>query len=117
MRKLYLLGSLALIFAACSSENVEDLSDDCKTREITYQSEMESLISSNCATAGCHVGPNGIGGLDLSTFNDVKQIAATGQLLGRVTGSNGNIMPPSGQLGQCEIKKITAWVQDGAPEN
>lgn len=119
MRKIIILFLSGLFIVACNSENAEDLADpsNCDIRDVGYQDDIKALLSTNCGTAGCHGGPNGIGGLDLNTFDDAKQIAANGQLLGRVTGNSGNIMPPSGQLPQCEIDKITAWVQDGAPNN
>lgn len=119
MRKIIILFLTGLFIVACNSENAEELADpsNCDIRDVGYQDDIQAILSTNCGTAGCHGGPNGIGGLDLNTFNDAKQIAANGQLLGRVTGSSGNIMPPSGQLPQCEIDKITTWVQDGAPNN
>jgi len=38
-------------------------------------------------------------------------------LVGRITGTSGAEMPPTGKLSNCEIDKIRAWVQAGAQNN
>ncbi len=118
MRKLICLLSLSLFFA-CESENVEDLRPDlgCDTSDVAYQKDIKAILSDNCAQSGCHLGPNGVGALDLSTYQDAKTIADNGQLLGRIRGTSGNLMPPSGALLDCDIDKISAWVNQGAPNN
>ncbi len=120
MRKVSLIALLVVFIIACSSESVQELSvppNNCNTEDISYDNELAALITNSCATVGCHVGPNGIGGLDLSRYEDVKQIAGNGNLIGRINGTTGAIMPPGGKLPPCEINKITSWVQDGARRN
>lgn len=117
MRKIIGLILTFSIIMACSSESVQELADPCDTADVSYQSEVEMILTKNCATSGCHLGEFGPGGLDLSTFEDAKAIAADGQLVGRITGNSGNLMPPDGPLPECEIRKIRAWVEDGALNN
>lgn len=120
MRKTTVLLALFALLA-CSKENVEDLRSEinCDTAEVSYQGELKALLTNSCAQPNCHIGPNAIGGLDLSTYEDVKQIADNGNLVGRIRGTTGNLMPPpgSGILSDCEISKISAWVDAGAANN
>ena len=117
MRKILTLSLFSLFVFACSNESVEDLADPCNPAEPSYQNEIKGIVDANCATSGCHLGPNAVNNLDLSKYENLKSIAGTGQLISRITGSGGAIMPPTGKMPQCEISKISAWVQDGAPNN
>ncbi len=120
---LGLVVGMAMVLSQCYYDNEEDLyqnfgdTEDCVTDSLSYAAEIEPIIRTNCAVSGCHVAPTLQSGLDLSNFNDVKAIAENGQLVGRITASTGPIMPQSGPLPDCEIEKITAWVNQGALEN
>lgn len=120
MRKIICLLGMSLMFA-CESENLEDLREprDCDTFDVAYQKDIKAILTDNCTGAGCHNGPNGVGALDLSTYADTKTIADNGQLVGRIKGTTGNLMPPPGSniLTDCEIELISAWVSNGAPNN
>lgn len=122
MKKLILFLGAGLLASGCYYDNQEDLyqnleDNSCNLDSVTYQQTIAPLVEANCATSGCHLGPNGIGGLDLSTYGDLKSIADNGQLLGHITGTSGNLMPPTGSLPDCDIEKIRLWVNEGAPEN
>lgn len=117
MKRFSILVLAFTLGVACSSENEEDLQEaPCDTSSVTYSSEVQAILASNCTSAGCHSGPNGIGGLDLNTYASAKRIADDGALVNRITG-NGNIMPPAGPMSSCDIEKIRAWVNDGAANN
>lgn len=113
---------LSQLTSSCYYDNREDLyknftPSSCNTDSITYDSEVQVIVQQNCALSGCHLAPNPQAGLDLSNFNVVKNIAGSGKLVGRITATSGTIMPPTGALPPCEINKIIAWVNDGAPKN
>lgn len=116
-----LLSLLAL--SSCYYDNKEDLyqnfeeEEKCITDSVSYQAQVAVIMQTNCAISGCHLGPNGVRGLDLSQYSTVESIANSGQLVGRITGSTGAQMPPGNGLPQCEIDQIKAWVADGAPNN
>ena len=116
MQRLLFFSFLITFGMACSSENVQELQDPCDARDAAYTDDVEALLKTNCATAGCHGGPNGVGGLDLNTYASAKEIADNGKLMDRITGA-GNIMPPSGPMPNCDIERIRAWVNQGAPNN
>jgi hypothetical protein len=121
MKKALLLCLLGFLTIACTNDNKEDLlgeePTDCFQPGLSYQDDIKPILSANCGTSGCHSGPNAFGGLDLNTFSASAQIADNGNLVGRIKGTSGAIMPPGSPLGACEIEKIQAWVDDGAPNN
>lgn len=121
-KRLLLYFLLILAFSGCYYDNQEDLyqnleENTCRTDRVSYAADIAPLLTQNCASSGCHVGANGIGGLDLSTYASAAQIANNGQLINRVTGQQGNLMPPSGALPNCDIQLLQVWVAEGAPEN
>lgn len=126
INRWFSLSLVLVLIAACTKRNEEDLrasldpneaNNKCDTTDVRYSNSIEMIISTNCAQSGCHVGPNGIGDLDLSTYEDVKRIAENGDLVGRITGTTGPIMPTSGALPDCDIEKIERWVAAGAENN
>lgn len=117
MKRFSILLFVLALGLACSSENEEDLQvAPCDTSSVSFSSDIQAILANNCTDAGCHSGPNGIGGLDLNTYASAKRIADDGELMNRITG-NGSIMPPAGPLASCDIEKIRAWVTAGAPNN
>jgi hypothetical protein len=86
-----------------TSENVTVLSG------ISFNSSVAQIISSSCATSGCHAGsqsPN------LSTFSNIQQFAD--RIKARTSAKT---MPPGGGLSDAEIEAIACWVNDGALDN
>lgn len=117
---------LAGLFSyACTKDNKVDLlaqqpnsnGDSCVVENMSFKDDIKIILTQNCATSGCHLGPNGIGGLDLSTYTDAQKIAVDGEMMGRIRNTNGPLMPPSGKLSDCDIDKIQAWINDGAQNN
>jgi hypothetical protein len=125
MKKVMILGLAGFLAYACTKDNKVDLlaeqpkeqSDSCQTVDMSYQSDIKSILTQNCASSGCHLGPNGVGGLDLSTFTSAQRIAADGEMMGRIKNTNGPLMPPGGKLSDCDIEKIQSWINDGAQNN
>lgn len=114
-------GIIILTAASCYNDNKEELyqnfQNDCDTSNTTYSATINPIITSNCAISGCHAGPTPQSGLDLNKVQDLQTIARDGRLMGRITGSAGSIMPPTGKLPQCEIDKIGKWVDNGSQNN
>lgn len=122
IKKLIMAGFCLSLFGSCYYDNKEDLyqnfnDTNCNTDSVTYSTNISSIIGTNCAVSGCHVGPNAQNNLDLSLYAEVKSIADNNQLVGRITGTSGALMPPGGALPNCDIEKIKAWVSNGAPNN
>lgn len=86
----------------------------CETAGVTYTTFVQSLVQARCQ--GCHSGATPQGGINLTTYSNVKSLALNGKLYGAVTRTT-NWMPSGGtKLDQCTIDKLKAWVDAGAPE-
>ena len=120
---ILIFSALLLSTESCYYDNREDLlanqpQDSCNTTDVSFSAEIQPIISDNCAIPGCHNAGSQAAGLNLEEFQQVKNIAASGEFVGRITEQSGPLMPQGGPpLPQCEIDKITAWVQDGAMDN
>ena len=79
--------------------------------------EGKRLASIHCT--GCHGGSFPSAGIDLSNYNGVQAVAASGQLMGAVTHAPGYAPMPQGgnKLSECEITQLQKWVDSGTPSN
>jgi uncharacterized membrane protein len=89
---------------------------NCTATGISFSKDIEPIIKLNCV--GCHSNSIKNGGVDLSSYYNVHTEAASGKLYNSVA-HNGSArpMPPSLQLGTCDIKKIKAWIDEGMSNN
>lgn len=69
----------------------------------------QSVISSSCATSGCHVSPSNSGGLNLGTNASIVSNGA--QIKSRAVDLG--TMPPSGPLSAENKAKISDWISAG----
>lgn len=76
---------------------------------VSFEKDVKSIISTNCAITGCH---NGTQFPDLRSFQITQEYAP---LIKVQVVSRG--MPLEGALSQEEINTIVCWVDDGAPAN
>ncbi len=106
------LGSGSYTVSVKDSENCEATAEAKLKTGITYTANIASIINTNCAISGCHLGsqsPN------LSVFSGVSGNAS--RVLSRVSART---MPPRSSgltLTNAEIKLLECWVEDGSPEN
>ena len=114
MKKIFLL-LLIVVFASCESNTFEEISkqktDAVKVTNPTYENNIKPIISNNCV--GCH----SVGSINqfpyLRTYNEVKDAVANGDVLCRIQGLCGNIMPQSGKMPQQNIDLIQLWKDQG----
>lgn len=97
--------------------NCDNYAGGCDTTNVTYSGTIQPLLALKCQ--GCHSGPAPQGGLTFTAWSVVNTVALDGRLEGAIRHQSGyTAMPPSGaMLPQCEIDMISAWVQQGAPQN
>lgn len=89
----------------------------CNTDGVTYSAYVKPLLQTYCT--GCH-SPGGVyGTINLSAYSGVKDVAQSGKLYGAIAHQTGYSPMPQGggKLGDCQIEKIKAWIDAGAPEN
>lgn len=89
----------------------------CDTTNIRYAATIEPIVSASCAVPGCHV-PGVQGVDDFTTYGGFHAQVTNGAVVSAIewTGATA-VMPPSGKLRDCDIKKILIWVNAGSPDN
>jgi uncharacterized membrane protein len=118
---LVVVAVITCIANACSKANEASLNDGatCDTTAVSYSTDVVNILSNHCYE--CH-GANstaGSGGIDLSTYGNLKIHADAGHLVAVITHAPGFPAMPYGRpkLDDCSINKITAWVNQGAKNN
>lgn len=92
---------------------------ECPTpTNITYSNTIKNLIA-NYDCFSCHGPNNPAAGFSLSSYTEVKSKVDDGRLFGAVNHSPGFVpMPENGRkMDQCDINKVRAWIDAGAPNN
>ncbi len=95
--------------------------NDCDTSAvISYKTDITNILQQNCFR--CHSADKyaSIGGnRQLDSFLSLQQMVMNGKLLKAINHTPGAVPMPydGGKLSDCDIMKITAWVNRGAPNN
>lgn len=124
MRKLILALALAIFtFTACIHEPV--IPDAPEPEGISFKNHIQPFLLSTCALAGCHIGENAAGDVDLSSYElvietaDVKAGNPDGSKLYEklVEDSPSEVMPPGSPLPPAQIETVRLWIEQGAKDN
>jgi hypothetical protein len=86
----------------------------CDTTIVKFADYVSPLIANSCK--GCH-NPNGSnGGINLTTYAEIKSYATLPKFMGSIKHLSGfSAMPKGGtMLSDCQIKKIQRWINLGA---
>jgi hypothetical protein len=120
MKKTFILLAIGIFMLSSCYYDKEDLlyGSDCDTTNVTYSSTIRGLVN-NYGCLGCHVGNNPSGGINLETYDNVKTVIDNGRLYGAITHSSGFKPMPDGaaKMNSCDINKVKAWIDAGAPNN
>ncbi|MCX6206802.1 MAG: hypothetical protein NTZ19_11185 [Bacteroidetes bacterium] len=92
----------------------------CDTTTYTYAKAVAPLLTTNCV--GCHSTASAAssgGGIDLSTYAQVKVYATNGRLYGSINHTPGySAMPKNlAQMPACQIIQIKKWIDAGSLNN
>ncbi|MEQ9375754.1 MAG: c-type cytochrome domain-containing protein [Imperialibacter sp.] len=94
----------------------ETTCDSCDPAQFAYAANIAPIAGTYCQ--GCHSGSSPSGSIRLETFSDMEKVAASGQLIGAITGASGySLMPPAGKLQDCQIEQLSSWVAANTPNN
>jgi hypothetical protein len=133
--KLFFYFLLTLCISACVYHKQEEIlpSRQCLTKSklpdtISFNKNILPILTSNCATSGCHSGPSPKGNLNLDAIHAYKQLSKKGSgyidtiqpvysILYGVLISPNNPMPPAGPLDPCDIEMIRKWMEQKARPN
>ena len=113
---------ITVLIIGCRYDKEEDLypqaNGTCAPGTVTYSGTMVSLMSTYaCVT--CHHAVSPAGNITVTTYNGLKTVALNGRLYGSITHANGYIGMPLGsnKMSDCDIAKVKAWIDAGAPNN
>ena len=117
------LFSAILFFNSCFYDKSEQQypAVTCDTTNVSYSIDITAILDASCQ--GCHKGASSSSGIDLYNYSTIKALALDGKyvygsLLSAVSfeGGNPNPMPQgANKLPDCDVNKIRAWVNRGAP--
>ena len=85
---------------------------DCSTVSAKFSADVAPIISSQCATSGCH-DATASGGIVLQNYAQIS--AAKDRIQTRALTEK--TMPPSGPLPAAQVNAIQCWINSGAPNN
>lgn len=112
----------AFIVTSCYYDNEEYLYPElpggqCDTTGITYSGFVAPLLASNCNS--CHNETIQNGNVITSTYTGLKSAVNSGVFRKAINHESGaSAMPQGGnKLPACELSKIDAWINQGAPQN
>jgi hypothetical protein len=115
---------LIILLLACTRKNLQTIIEEsgtgqssCDTANMSYTSDINPILENNCVS--CHNNVQANDGVILTNYNDVVTEVNNGILLKVINHTPGYPEMPQGlpQLPSCTINKITAWVNEGAPNN
>jgi hypothetical protein len=111
----FLIFFMLLIPPGCKDYNKLDLYPPCDTTQIGYSEDIFPIFEANCLP--CHSVANQFGDIVLETLEGARVPARNGLLLKAVTHDPTVVPMPKGggKLGDCEINKITRWINLGEP--
>lgn len=120
--------SLSFLLFSCSKSNEEDVGGTtgggnnppatCITTNMQYSTHIAPIIQGNCFS--CHSNANmALSGISLEGHANLKAKVTDGRLLGAITHAAGFVAMPQGgpKLSDCNINRIKAWIDAGAPNN
>lgn len=113
-------GLVLLSLPGCYYDKEELLYPDgqnCDTTNVSYSTVVAPILQTRCT--GCHGGAFPSAGINLTTHQNVVTYAEVGSLVGSIKHNQGfSPMPKSApKIPQCEINRISAWVNQGMPNN
>jgi hypothetical protein len=93
----------------------------CDTTSATFAAFVSPLISSNCATSGCHSAASSAAGVNLGTYTAIKSYITSSKttFFGTINQTSGySAMPKGGsKFTACNITKLNNWVTAGMLNN
>ncbi len=107
----------SIVFSSCYYDKAEVLygtqNADCNTVSAKFSTDINPIIQSKCATAGCHNAASGAGGLVLISYSKVFQNLTKVNQRALIKKD----MPVAGPLSPEEQNKLRCWINTGAPNN
>lgn len=122
MKKIsVILSAVVMALGGCYYDIEEELypqETNCDSANSTYSVTVTSIMQ-NYGCTGCHSGGAPSGNISLDGYANVRTVALNGSLYGAINhGAGFSPMPQGGnKMSTCNISKIKAWIDAGAPNN
>lgn len=114
-----LLGVFALIAISSCDDNPDPV-DSCDTTGMTYNSDIKEIFDNTCAFSGCHDMDSALSIGSLNDYDNSVAFVEMGRMIGAINHDETFKPMPyplgSAKMSQCNIDKITAWINNGTPE-
>lgn len=109
--KIVLLFLIGVLVVSCESNAIQEIQPIVTNP--TYNANIKGIFSAKCVS--CH---NASGGQNppLANYGQVKDAVLNGDVLCRIQGECGGVMPTSGKMPQVFINMIDTWQQQGFVE-
>jgi uncharacterized membrane protein len=121
MKIICLTTFIIFVFAGCYYDKAELIypsTGTCDTTNVKYSTTVLSILSTNCYS--CHSGTASAGaGIQLDTYTNLKIYITNSQFLNSInqTGSLPAMPLNAAKLSNCDIQKITVWINNGTLYN
>ena len=111
------LGLITVLVVSACKKTEATTAFDCTGVTPIYTADIKSIFDASCALSGCHDAGTKEQGYDLSNYAGAKAASSKAALLGSIEHLSGyDAMPKgSGKLSDDKIKKISCWLDNGAP--
>jgi hypothetical protein len=106
-----LTGLVIILLSSCAKGKV-NYSPDCSGAAKTFSGDVSPIISSYCATSGCHAAGSGNGPGALTNYSEIFNARSS---IRRQVG-NGS-MPQNSTLSNSQKDAIMCWIDSDAPNN
>ena len=109
------------LLASCTKQNEAFFKDKqgntCDTTSISFAQSILPVFQSHCYS--CHANGLNFGNVELQTYEQIKFQTAQHDLIQVINHASGFSPMPLGEpkLSDCDIAKITAWMNAGLPNN
>lgn len=107
------------VISSCYYDREDELyGSTCDTSAVTYSSTITGIIN-RYGCLNCHATGVLSGGFSLEGYTNVKAKINDGRLFGAINHSAGFVPMPQGanKMSSCDINKVKAWIDAGAPNN
>lgn len=118
---LFLLIALTLLStSSCYYDTEEELypqTQVCKTDSMSYTNNIVPILNNYCIS--CHSTAANQGGVAMEGYDAVKTYVSNDKFLNSIKHISGTSAMPKNadKLDDCTIKKVEAWIQQGAQNN
>ena len=111
---LYLSTILMFLMYSCAHDSESDVIEpiiDDSNETVSYSNTIASIMQSSCATSGCHDAVSKIAGVNLTSFEHVKNAFENRDALGEI--ERGEMPIGSPVLPEATITLIKKWIENG----